>query len=105
MVKSYGTSAVGACDGATTVAVDMTLPPVTTSPPATTRSAGGPSVPQDTAGAIQRQEIVLTRFPLMTRFPLDPFSSSTPASPVGVCPVNLTFKAVPRCAIMFLAPA
>ena len=34
MVRSYGTSAVGPCDGSTMVAVDMALPSVSNSLPA-----------------------------------------------------------------------
>ena len=60
MVRSYGTLAVGPCDGTTMVAVDMTLPSVSTSLPARPAAQESFSV-QATVGAIRSQETVMTR--------------------------------------------
>src|SRR4051794_13352058 len=66
MVRSNGTSAVAAWDGATTVAVDMTLLTDPTSSPGTTRGAGRPSGSHGAVEGIRSQEIVLTPLDLLT---------------------------------------
>ena len=74
-------SVVGVCDGTITVAVDMTLPSVSTMLPATTRGAGRASVSKRTAGAIWNQGIVLARLPCRRRERLTIAWRTFPTSP------------------------